>query len=175
MTLIAFSGPHGVGKTTFAHRLTHLLKQNGQSVTMVPSASRHSRYLASGDLSPNMHLEIICLQIAVETQAILDADIVISDRSIFDFLTYAICRFGNESEIVQLLMPFCKSYAKRYKSIILIRNGFISGIKAERPKSKDIDVCEFEKQLSLLVSNQSSVKLAEDEDTLDSYFKSLVK
>jgi deoxyadenosine/deoxycytidine kinase len=112
--LVGISGSHGSGKTTLCHQVVAELKRRSIRCALVTNTARRSLFLASGIKSPEMHLEIMAMHVAEETQACRDNDVVICDRTVFDFLVYGKLRFEGEDHLTLKAM---EAFIGVYKSI----------------------------------------------------------
>lgn len=116
--VIAVSGAHGSGKSTLTYQIAGALKVNNWSVGIVSEAARSSHYLMSGNRGPEMHLEVFSLHVLREIRAARIYQIVVCDRSIFDFLAYAYVRFPRDSYATKAMAAFGTHYRGTYNLIL---------------------------------------------------------
>jgi len=138
--IISFSGPHGSGKTTAALSLTSYLKKNNIHSGFVPSSSRNSLYLASKNLSEEMHLEVCYLQMTNEIQASMSYDAIVTDRSVFDFYIYGLIRHPNSIDFLKMLKTICIQHSKLYKNIVFMKKIYVDS-------KIDVDQKEYSKNM----------------------------
>lgn len=122
MATIALSGCHGSGKSTLAMQVVAELKIRGINAGLVSESARGSHYLIDGKKSPEMHMEILALHIVNETRARRIYDIVVCDRSVFDFLTYARLRFKNATKgniFIDSISSLASTYGQIYDHIFM--------------------------------------------------------
>jgi ABC-type dipeptide/oligopeptide/nickel transport system ATPase component len=122
--LFAITGASGAGKTTLCHAATAALKKIGINAGMVHEAARDSQYLHAGDRSLAMHVEVLGLHISNEMRARRMHRVVVCDRSVVDFLTYAELRFGapvkrEDAILFAYLQSAAQSYARLYDHIFV--------------------------------------------------------
>jgi hypothetical protein len=86
----AFSGAHGTGKTTAAYQYAAAIaKENpGKTVGLVVDVERRCPWPINREASDRAQEWIFTHQLAAETQAIYDYDLVVSDRTILDVVAY---------------------------------------------------------------------------------------
>ena len=111
---IAISGAHGSGKTRICKGLVEKLKEMGLDVALVPEAARESKHLLAGKQSIYAQLEIFGTQIKNEMAYLLNAPILVTDRSIIDQLMYMELFFPEEKELFNSQTDFCRVYMKTY-------------------------------------------------------------
>jgi AAA domain-containing protein len=122
--LFAITGASGAGKTTLCHATTAALKKIGINAGMVHEAARDSQYLHAGDRSLAMHVEVLGLHISNEMRARRMHRVVVCDRSVVDFLTYAELRFGapvkrEDAILFACLQSAADNYARLYDHIFV--------------------------------------------------------
>lgn len=89
---IAFCGTHGVGKSTAAVHLTSLLKQNDRSKSVV-CLEENIRFISK--LTDNKLNTLLFLKLAFSDQLFRETnnellhDIIVTDRTLFDYIVYA--------------------------------------------------------------------------------------
>jgi len=116
--LFAITGAPGAGKTTLCHATTAALKKIGINAGMVHEAARDSQYLHAGDRSLAMHVEVLGLHISNEMRARRMHHVVVCDRSVIDFLTYAELRFGAPvGRADEILFACLQSAARDYATL----------------------------------------------------------
>ena len=115
---ICFTGAHGIGKSTAATHLASLLKQNNRnkSVVCLEENVRRISKLTNGKLNTIEFQKLaIADQIFRETSNELLHDIVISDRTLLDYLVYGVLE-GNSLpwEYFLLVRKHLKTFDKIY-------------------------------------------------------------
>jgi thymidylate kinase len=116
--IIAFSGTHGVGKTTQAYRLASNLKLAGQNVAVIDELARECPLPINKESDILTQYWIISAQIKREIELMSRYDYVIADRTIMDTLAYAVA-LGQIwlTKDSQLIPQYIKKY---YKLIIIL-------------------------------------------------------
>lgn len=124
---IGFSGFSASGKTSAAHELVANIKKRSVTCAFVSGAARSSRKLTSGDLSLDMHLEVIGRQLVKETSVSIGTEYIVCDRTMLDYLAYGECRGMCESEHSELFLSmkdFCKRWMRTYDVIFIVNGSF---------------------------------------------------
>ena len=88
--LIAFSGTHGTGKSTQAYILAHKLKLIGKSAVVLDELARECPFPINQTAGAKSQFWMIAAQMKRELKLIDKYDYVITDRSLFDPLSYAV-------------------------------------------------------------------------------------
>jgi hypothetical protein len=104
------------------------LRRQGVNATIAGESARHSYYLATRTISPEMEIEILGLQIVEEMRASLTADIVVCDRSVLDTFAYCIARFPGQrtpqdQEFLDSIADFGRTYIGSYRRIFFLSAG----------------------------------------------------
>lgn len=118
---IALIGTHGVGKSTASYYLTSLLKQNNptKSIICLEENVRKIAKLTDGKLDdPRFPKLAISDQLFRELHSELIYDIIVTDRSLIDFLAY--------SKVLELNLEYdykdlCINHMKTFDKIYLMR------------------------------------------------------
>ena len=91
-TLIEFYGPASSGKTTMMYSIASKLSMEGLQVVTLEESIRQLKFDIAAELSRDngrsMQFSILQKQVENITQKLSEADIVICDRSIYDFIIY---------------------------------------------------------------------------------------
>ena len=140
MVKITFTGTHGTGKTTLAHKLVYNLKKENVDVGLLQEIARESPFPINQQVTKKAQIWIILNQIIKEIELEEKNDVLICDRSILDGYCYYIYKFGRS----KILEPLIIEHLKTYKYIIKvpIREGFLvkDKVRSIDPKfQKDID------------------------------------
>ncbi|MDO5758374.1 MAG: AAA family ATPase [Rhodobacterales bacterium] len=124
---IGFSGFSASGKTSAAHELVAKIKKRSATCSLVSGAARSSWRLAAGDISLDMHLEVIGRQLAQETSISYKTEYTICDRTMLDYLAYGECRGLGENEHRELFLSmrdFCRHFMRTYDIIFVVEGSF---------------------------------------------------
>ena len=143
---IAFGGAAGSGKTTACYELLSCLKMMGINCSFASEAARNSHMLLKGDYSERMHLEIASIHITNEMRSEFSSDLTVCDRSIFDFLAFAKCRFKDKTKnhfLIEALEGFAVQYALGYDAIFLT-NGRFGNVDNDLVRVHNVDIVEFD-------------------------------
>jgi AAA domain len=146
---IAISGAAGSGKTTTCYQILGVLKGLGINCGFASEAARQSHMLMRGDFSEQMHAEIFGLHLVSEMRTEFGYRLTICDRSIFDFLAYATCRFRGESKrmyLINSMAMFAQEYASSY-DMIFITKGTFGNADSDSQRVHNVDVTEFDDAL----------------------------
>lgn len=110
----AFSGAQGTGKTTAARQYASILsKENpGKTVGCVVDIERRCPWPINREASDRAQEWIFAHQLAAETQAIYDYDIVVSDHTILDVVAYTYHR--GLKELSYDMLKFAQYRMRRY-------------------------------------------------------------
>lgn len=144
MAAFAISGCHGSGKTTLCHSVVAKLKRQHVNIGMVSESARSSHYLIGGDKSPEMHLEVMALHVVNEMRAFRMYDVIIADRSIFDFIAYAKVRFPtdfSENLFTGAICKLAESY-KDFYSLIFLTSGSYGNPERDLLRAKEITAAQ---------------------------------
>lgn len=115
--IIAFSGTHGTGKSSSAYNLASRLKINGYNVAVVDELARECPLKINKDAGELTQFWIIAAQQKREIELMDKYDYIISDRSVFDTLAYAVTlNLFNYSDI-STIQKYTQNY---YKHIFLL-------------------------------------------------------
>jgi thymidylate kinase len=134
--LIAVSGAHGTGKSTLCHELVAKLKTRHLSVGLATESARSSHYLLADEKTPEMHLEVFGIHLIREMRALRIYPIVITDRSIFDFIAYALIRFPENNRATLALISFAQQY-KGYYNLIFRTTNFYENRDKDKLREKE--------------------------------------
>lgn len=85
---VGIIGTHYSGKTALCHQIVGRLRSDGFLIDYVREAARNSYYLASGEYSYAMQLDILNRQISEELEILRTSELVICDRTVLDVLAY---------------------------------------------------------------------------------------
>ncbi|WP_081716622.1 AAA family ATPase [Asticcacaulis sp. AC460] len=158
---VAISGFHGSGKTTICHQVIADLKKRNINCSLVSESARSSHLFLSGDFSEKMHVEILTMHVANEMRSEYNSKVSICDRSIFDFLAYAHCRFGDEDRrgyLIDSIFDFSYSYARGYDAIFLVKSTY-GNPDNDSLRRNDTVLCEeFDFQIRRIIRENSNVK-----------------
>lgn len=146
----AVSGCHGSGKTTLCHAVFADLKRQSISCGLVSEAARQSYLLMSGDKSEKMHVEILGLHTVAEMRQQFFHSLVLSDRSVFDFIAYARCRFLSTLQTSQLLRSmnaFIHEYSTTYDAIFVMRGSYGNPESDKIRGGEQIEFAQFDEEL----------------------------
>jgi thymidylate kinase len=116
--IIAFSGSHGVGKSTACYLLAAQFKIAGISVSVVDEIARECPLKINKDATELTQYWIMTTQIKREIEIMHRYDYIICDRSVFDPLAYAKTLNIIQEEFYSLI----SNYIKKYYHLIYILN-----------------------------------------------------
>lgn len=127
--IIAIMGSHGSGKSTLALSLSAELKKRNPNLTIayLTGVARSCPYPINQESSREAQTWIFTKQMNEELSAINNNDLVISDRSIFDSLVYALVHCQNFNLnwpwTYYWAEPWALDHAERYyQQIIFVEN-----------------------------------------------------
>lgn len=115
--IIAFSGTHGVGKSTQAYYLAAKLKINGYNVAVIDELARECPLKINKDAGELTQFWIIASQMKREIEMMSKYDYIISDRSVFDTLAYGVTLGLFEYSEMSSIQKYIKTY---YKDIFVL-------------------------------------------------------
>lgn len=145
---VGLSGAHGTGKTTLAHSAVALLKERAVNVGLVTASARSSHYLIANNKAEEMHFEVVCLHLLNETRAKRIHNVVLSDRTIYDYVTYYRLRFSDRATLVgKCLDALSKEYSQRYESVLVLKGSFGNPENDVMRASESLPALEFEVEL----------------------------
>ena len=140
---VGIIGTHYSGKTALCHQIVGILRSEGLLIDYVREAARNSYYLASGEFSYAMQLDILNRQISEELEILRTSEYVICDRTAIDVLAYTLQLPNpkNESDktyknCIEILV---KEYVKTYDVIFLKTEYFDTYKSNDRLVKKDLD------------------------------------
>ncbi len=116
--IIAFSGTHGVGKSTLAYNVAAKLKKNNANVVVVDELARECNLPINKNAGINTQYWIISSQIQRELSIKDKYDYIISDRSPMDAVCYGLIlgKFNREC------VTFISEYIKTNYKLIFVPN-----------------------------------------------------
>lgn len=140
---IGIIGTHYSGKTALCHQIVGILRSQGLLIDYVREAARNSYYLASGEFSYAMQLDILNRQISEELEILRTSEYVICDRTVIDVLAYTLQlpKPSNESDktyknCIEILV---KEYVKTYGILFLKTEYFDTYKSNDSLVKKDLD------------------------------------
>ena len=116
---IAFTGTHGVGKTTSCFELAHRMKlehQNERVIVICENAS-HSPYPINKKTTHKSQLWIYTSQLALELEYEAKYDIVICDRTIVDAIAYT--AVAGRKALTNAMMLLATQHIRGYDRVIM--------------------------------------------------------
>jgi nicotinamide riboside kinase len=119
---IAIVGAHGSGKSTIISSVYSRLKKNNSRVFVAPEVARSSLFLAAGEKTPKMQMDLFGRQISSEMSNSRNCDILLCDRSLFDILMYTRLFFKSDEEAISYsksMSLFCENYSSSYDHVFL--------------------------------------------------------
>ena len=161
-TKIAVAGSHSTGKTSFLERLKPALEANGWSVAYVHDSAAEALVRGFPILADHTFESTAWLMahaIELETEAALDAEIILVDRPVHDALGYLLAALEHsgraiDSSKLRILEEICSAWAAEYDFI------FLTEIDPTVPLGDDRDG-------DLLFRDRASAKVRE---VIESYF-----
>lgn len=108
--IIAFSGSHGVGKSTASYLLAAQFKLAGISVSVVDEIARECPLKINKEATELTQYWIMSTQIKREIEIMHKYDYIICDRSVFDPLAYAKTLDIIQDEFYSLIANYIKKY-----------------------------------------------------------------
>ncbi|MCK9369329.1 ATP-binding protein [Candidatus Dojkabacteria bacterium] len=115
--IIAFSGTHGTGKSSSAYRLASKLKDNGYNIVLVDELARECPLKINKDAGELTQFWIIAAQQKREIELMDKYEYVISDRSVFDTLAYAVTLELFKYSDISTIQKYTQNY---YKHIFVL-------------------------------------------------------
>jgi len=120
--LIAVSGTHGTSKSSTAYQIAADMKRNGYNVVVIDELARECPLKINQEATELTQYWILVSQMKREIELMDKYDYVISDRSVFDTLSYATTLKLLEVNLDDIISHYVKRY---YKYIFLLDpNGF---------------------------------------------------
>jgi len=118
MSVHAFSGAQGTGKTTSAYQYAAWIMKEfpGQTVGLVADVERNCPYPINREATRRAQEWIFCRQIAGELDALARYDLVVTDRCIMDVIAYSMSA-GFKMQADDMLFVWRK-YERHYGKII---------------------------------------------------------
>lgn len=107
---LAFVGSHGVGKTTLCYGLAARLKARDTSLDVVREVARRCPLPINEETGLAAQSWILHTQIAEETIAAHQYDVVICDRSVLDNYVYLLLAAGSQPSLEPLVEYWMASY-----------------------------------------------------------------
>ena len=139
---IAISGTHGVGKSTAVYKKAYeyKLKYPDKKLSIVSESARDCPLPINKEASINSQKWMINYQIIKEIEAENTSDIVISDRSIMDYMAYAKYLFPDLFDIYRnLIKNHINTYDKIFYMQVKNNNYLISdGVRDTDPEFQKI-------------------------------------
>lgn len=141
----AFSGSHGVGKTTSAFKMAYdcKIKYFDKTVNVITDVPKGNPYWISNNKKPSKLGQLWGFNEQLELERISEKeyDITVSDRTIVDYIGYSI--YSNFDLIASSQFDIAREYIKTYDEIyyISIKNNIIDdGIRnVDKDFQKDYD------------------------------------
>ena len=168
--LIAISGTHGCGKSYAAYKLTTDMRKNGYNVVVIDELARECPLSINQAASELTQYWILAAQIEREIALMSKYQYIITDRSVFDTLAYAVTLNLMNSNLFEFVANYVKN---NYKYIFLLDpigfNYHISdGIRDMDPKFR----MDVHKNLVMLYEKfDISYIHMECEDVINGYVK----
>jgi len=113
---IGVSGTHGTGKSYTLYELAnkYKIKYPNKEVTVVTEVARQCPFEINQDASLNAQIWMISKQTQMELEAENNCDIVVTDRTIIDYLAYTKYQY---EEFFYRFLPYLKYYVSTYDRI----------------------------------------------------------
>jgi len=114
---IGVSGSHGVGKSFLVYELAtkYKLKYPNKEVTVITEIARKCPFKINKEATIETQIWMLSNQMKLEIEATNNCDIVITDRTIVDYLAYTIYL---NPEMYMILFNYIKWFVKTYDKII---------------------------------------------------------
>ena len=140
--VIALSGPHGTGKTTAAFALAARLKrENGGEIGIVQEVARRCPYTILGAETTATHeaqLWMFIEHMKCEMDALRTYDLVVSDRSIIDYVAYSsVCGFH---ALAAAQLALAREHVAVYREIRFYGAAEFAYLKPDGTRNVDPDV-----------------------------------
>lgn len=154
---IAISGSHGSGKTTLCYELAAELKKRDYGVGLVTESARSSHHLIADEKSPEMHLEVFSLHLVSEMRSRRIHPVVLCDRSVFDFITYARIRFPDyltnpDHFLLRAMDSFAAEFHKNYDLLLLTSDSYGNPENDKFRSRERVPTRDFDSTLRTVVS-----------------------
>mgnify|MGYP001265046967 CR=1 FL=1 len=155
---IAFSGTHGVSKTTKVYELASVYKKlhPGKSVAVLTDISKYCPYEVNKDTTFKSQMWILNNMMDMENYLLDYNDILITDRTVMDCLAYT--RKAGMKELSEILLNYCLNHMKTYDRIYFIRRSNVIPLVSE--KSGRLDDVKFQEEIeNILLELYNKVNL----------------
>lgn len=123
MVKYAFTGSHGVGKTTSAYQMAHdkMIECAGKKVEIIHDIPAGNPYWISSGRKPSKIGQLWGFNAQLEAERIAEEkyDIVISDRTIMDYVGYSI--YAGFYKLADVQLEIAKEHIKTYDKIYYIK------------------------------------------------------
>lgn len=118
---IGVTGTHGVGKTTFALRITgHLTKiYPGENIGLLAEVARQCPFAINENTTREAQLWLFHMQMPAEIEMAVKNEILVCDRTILDSLAYA--QWAGFLDMVDAYLPIAIDWVDTYDEIYWMR------------------------------------------------------
>ncbi|MBN1931587.1 MAG: AAA family ATPase [Desulfobacterales bacterium] len=117
-SIIAFSGSHGVGKTTAVFKKAHELKMKFQNKTIgiCSEVSLECPYEINKETTNQSQLWMFANHLKKELTLLTQYDLIVSDRTIIDIIAYT--QWAGFQELSNSMLAIARDHISVYKEII---------------------------------------------------------
>lgn len=140
---VGIIGTHYSGKTALCHQIVGELRSEGFLIDYVREAARNSYYLASGEFSFAMQLDILNRQVSEELEILRTSSCIICDRTVIDVLAYSKQLQQPKDELTKTykrcIEVFVSEYVKTYNVLFLKTDYFDTYQSNDSLVTKDYD------------------------------------
>ena len=116
--IIAFTGSHGVGKTTAVYKKAHELKMVHKNITVgiCSEVSFECPYPINKKTTDRSQLWMFACHLKNELTLLSHYDIIVSDRTIVDIIAYT--QWAGYQDLADGMLTIARNHIKIYKEII---------------------------------------------------------
>jgi len=112
---IAFTGSHGIRKTTAAHAFAHVLQRAGRAVEFGREVVRDNPLGINEAATGEAQLWVLMSQVRRELELAPKAEVLVTDRSVVDNFAYYLRAAGGDPFSVE---PLIRAWARTYDLVV---------------------------------------------------------
>lgn len=167
---IAFIGSHGVGKTTLCYGLAARLKALDISLELVREVARRCPLPINEKTGLASESWILHTQIAAESIAEVQYDVVICDRSALDNYVYLLLAEGSQDHLDSLVDHWMTTY-DLLVHVPIVEDPSTDGVRSDDPGFQ----LAAEQRLAEELDRRGLTRLELDPDSRDEWIESVVQ
>lgn len=112
---IAFTGSHGIRKTTAAHAFAHVMQRAGRSVEFGREVVRDNPLGINEGATGEAQLWVLMSQVRRELELAPKAEVLVTDRGVVDNLAYYLRAAGGDPFSVE---PLMRAWSRTYDLVV---------------------------------------------------------